>query len=84
MDYSFRLMLSPLAGSVGIAGRFVIALAILALLKFMDKNNTDVDKGIRKLLTGRLIATLLLVFLVAFIAGMYIMGFSIPLWYFFD
>ncbi len=84
MDYSLRFILSPLAGGVGIVGRFIIALAILAALKFVDKSNTAVDKGIRKLLTGRIITALLFVFLVALVAGMYIAGFTIPFWYFLD
>ena len=84
MDYSLRLILNPLAGGVGIVGRFVMAMAILAVLKFMDKDDRDVDKGIKKLLIGRAVVILLVIFAIALVTGMYIMGFSLPLWYFFD
>ena len=82
MDYTLRLILTPLAGGVGLIGRFVIAVAILAVLKFMDKDNTDVDAGIKKLFIGRAVVLLLAVFAVAIVVGMYVMGFSLPLWYF--
>jgi len=84
MDYSLRFILSPLAGGLGTLGRFIIALAILTALKFVDKNNVTVDKGIRKLLTGRIITAILFVLLVSFIIGIYFMGFRLPLWYLFD
>ena len=84
MDYSLRLILNPLTGGVGIVGRFVMAMAILAVLKFMDKEDRDVDKGIKKLLIGRAVVILLVIIAIALVTGMYIMGFSLPLWYFFD
>ena len=50
----------------------------------MDKDDRDVDKGIKKLLIGRAVVILLVIFAIALVTGMYIMGFSLPLWYFFD
>ncbi|MBQ8603452.1 MAG: hypothetical protein IJ410_01225 [Oscillospiraceae bacterium] len=84
MDYSFRLLLSPLLGGMGVAGRFVIALGILAILRFLDKNDPETDKGIRKLLVWRIIFVVLAVFVMAFLAGLYIYGFAMPLDYLFD
>lgn len=84
MDYKFRLMLAPLAGGVGIAGRFVIAMCILAVVKFLNRNDKEADKGIKKLIIGRLVTVLLAVFAVALFAGLYFAGFTLPLWYFFD
>ena len=81
MDYTFRLMLAPLAGGVGVAGRFVIAMCILAVVKFLNRNDKEADKGIKKLIIGRLVTVLLAV---ALFAGLYFAGFTLPLWYFFD
>ena len=78
------MILNPLTGGVGIVGRFVMAMAILAVLKFMDKDDRDVDKGIKKFLIWRAVVILLVIFAIALVTGMYIMGFSLPLWYFFD
>ena len=47
MNYSYSLNLTP---GLGIFGRFAVALVLLIVLKSINKNDPQLDSGLRKLI----------------------------------
>ena len=79
MGYNLGVLLSSLSGGIGLTGRFMLALVILAVLKFFNAEDKETDRGIKLLLILGLVVLIVIAAGRAFIAGLYLVGFAMPL-----
>ena len=68
-----RISLSTgLLGGIGFFGRFIIALVIIMVLKTLNKNDRELDRGLRLLIVFGVMAAILLA--VLFVVWLFVFG----------
>ena len=67
---------SLLGGGLGFFGRFFLALAIIVILKGINKNDKELDKGLKLLVIFGIVAVVLLMVLAAVWFGLFSSIFS--------
>ena len=65
------LATSLLGGGIGFFGRFFLALAIIVILKGINKNDKELDRGLKLLVIFGIVAVVLLMVLAAVWLGLF-------------
>ncbi len=62
-------------GGLGVFGRIAVAVLLLFALKYLDKSNTEYDKGLKMLLVGGAVSVFLFMLIIGMARGAAILPF---------